>query len=93
MAFEIGGHTDSSGAAEVNQRLSEERAEAVRTALAANADLGQLAFRARGYGAEVPIADNATADGRARNRRIVLTPLSAAETALTVPEERAVGPR
>jgi OmpA-OmpF porin, OOP family len=93
MAFEIGGHTDSSGAAEVNQRLSEERAEAVRTALAANEDLGQLAFRARGYGAEVPIADNATADGRARNRRIVLTPLSAAETALTVPEERAVGPR
>jgi OOP family OmpA-OmpF porin len=75
MAFEIGGHTDSSGAVEVNDRLSEARAEAVRARLAADPALAHVALAARGYGAAHPIADNETEEGRARNRRIVFTAL------------------
>lgn len=70
--FEIGGHTDSQGRAEVNQRLSEERAGAVKTALEGES-LPLILLSARGYGAERPLADNATAEGRSRNRRIELT--------------------
>ncbi len=69
--IEIGGHTDAQGAAEVNQRLSEARAEAVRAALEPVLPLVMLS--ARGYGAELPIADNSTPDGRAQNRRIAFT--------------------
>ena len=70
--FEVGGHTDSQGRAEVNQRLSEERAGAVMAALEGEA-LPLILLSARGYGAERPVADNATAEGRSRNRRIELT--------------------
>jgi OOP family OmpA-OmpF porin len=75
IAFEIGGHTDSSGSAEANDRLSEARAEAVRERLAADPTLSHVALAARGYGAAQPVADNATEEGRARNRRIVFTAL------------------
>ncbi len=71
-SFEIGGHTDSRGRAEVNQKLSEERAEAVRAALAGE-DLPDIALVARGYGTERPVADNDTPEGRTRNRRIEIT--------------------
>lgn len=65
----IEGHTDNTGRVSTNARLSYERAQAVRAELIAR---GVPADRltARGYGARDPIADNATADGRARNRRI-----------------------
>lgn len=67
--FEIAGHTDGAGDPERNQALSEARAETVRAALEAT-DLPQVRFIARGYGATLPIADNATPEGRAANRRI-----------------------
>lgn len=67
--FEIGGHTDAQGPAEANQRLSDRRAEAVLAALRAE-DLPAVGLSARGYGAAVPVADNATDTGRASNRRI-----------------------
>lgn len=65
----IEGHTDSAGSAETNRALSLARAEEVLGALTA---LGVEASRlsARGLGASRPIADNSTASGRARNRRI-----------------------
>ena len=65
----VAGHTDNTGRPEVNLRLSRERAGAVTAALVAR---GVDASRviAQGYGATQPIADNATAEGRARNRRI-----------------------
>ena len=65
----IGGHTDNTGRASSNERLSRQRAEAVRRALI---DRGIAAGRleASGYGASRPIADNSNAFGRARNRRI-----------------------
>lgn len=85
--FEIGGHTDSQGSAEANRRLSEERAQAVLAALRAQ-DLPQVSLVARGYGADQPVGDNATDEGRARNRRIEFTlvaPPSIGETLAAPP--------
>ncbi|MEL7450903.1 MAG: OmpA family protein, partial [Pseudomonadota bacterium] len=67
----IEGHTDSFGSDEVNLRISEERAEAVRQYLLANMrDVDPSMIDATGYGETNPVANNETADGRARNRRI-----------------------
>lgn len=68
-AGEIAGYTDNVGDAADNQKLSEERANAVRNYLIAQGvPADQLV--AVGYGQEEPIADNDTAEGRAQNRRI-----------------------
>jgi outer membrane protein OmpA-like peptidoglycan-associated protein len=66
---EVQGHTDDTGTPELNQRLSDDRARAVVTWLAGH---GVAASRlvAKGYGQERPIADNATEEGRAKNRRV-----------------------
>ncbi len=65
----IEGHTDSEGIPERNQPLSERRAKAVADYLvAAGVDAGRLS--SVGFGAEDPVADNETAEGRAKNRRI-----------------------
>ena len=79
-AFEIAGHTDDRGSDAGNQRLSERRAEAVRAALAADGATG-VTLTARGYGETRPKADNATADGRAANRRIEITAVDPAAEA------------
>ena len=67
----VEGHTDSQGQVDANQALSGRRANAVRDALVAG---GVAAARidAAGLGAGQPIADNANAAGRARNRRVEL---------------------
>lgn len=67
--LELIGHTDALGAPEKNVLLSQARAEAVKAYLAAQGIEGAL-ISARGIGASQPIASNATAEGRARNRRI-----------------------
>jgi outer membrane protein OmpA-like peptidoglycan-associated protein len=66
---EIVGHTDGEGAVEVNQEISERRAQAVLQRLI---ELGvdEARLRARGAGESEPIADNDTEEGRAANRRI-----------------------
>ena len=71
--IEIGGHTDSQGSEDLNQRISQARAESVRNALIERGAPRKL-LRARGYGETEPIADNATEEGRARNRRIEFRP-------------------
>jgi outer membrane protein OmpA-like peptidoglycan-associated protein len=67
--FEIAGHTDNIGTAEDNLRLSRARAESVRAyMILKGVDPERLV--AVGYGIEHPAGDNATREGRARNRRI-----------------------
>ncbi len=65
----IEGHTDSQGSANLNQVLSQRRAEAVRDALIQKGVDGSR-LRAVGLGKDRPVADNGTAEGRARNRRV-----------------------
>ena len=67
----IGGYTDNSGDAGANLKLSQSRAETVMSQLR---DMGVAPSRldAEGYGNQHPIADNSTADGRSRNRRVAL---------------------
>lgn len=67
--IEVGGHTDAEGTDERNQRLSDRRANAVVDYLV-QAGIQRPRISAVGYGATRPIADNETAEGRARNRRI-----------------------
>jgi outer membrane protein OmpA-like peptidoglycan-associated protein len=70
VALEIQGHTDSIGGAPSNLALSQKRAEAVKAYLvSAGIDAKRLA--AKGFGLTVPVSDNTTAEGRARNRRVV----------------------
>jgi OOP family OmpA-OmpF porin len=68
----VEGHTDSVGDDAYNLKLSQRRADAVRKYLV---DKGVPSSRleARGFGEAQPVADNKTADGRAQNRRVVLT--------------------
>lgn len=68
-AIRIEGHTDSQGADAANQALSKRRADAVQRALLDGGVAGGR-LRASGKGEASPVADNATADGRARNRRV-----------------------
>ena len=67
----VAGHTDSAGDAGYNQQLSERRAETVRQFLV-EAGAPSANLTSRGYGEQEPIADNATAEGRAQNRRVEL---------------------
>ncbi len=92
IPLEIGGHTDSQGRAETNKALSEARAQAVLFALAERGVLTS-AMRAVGYGAEQPIADNSTEEGREANRRItfalILREPEPVDLALLDPEDLA----
>ena len=66
----IEGHTDSYGSDETNLGLSRQRAEAVSRFLAQQFAVPDFRMTAVGYGETRPIANNETAQGRARNRRI-----------------------
>lgn len=67
----IEGHTDNTGPAEYNQSLSERRAQVVVDALVNDYDIDVERLSAVGYGETRPVADNATPEGRAQNRRTV----------------------
>jgi len=69
VKIEIQGHTDNVGSPKSNQDLSERRAKAVVGYLATKG-VKMTRMKAVGYGQDVPIADNTTADGRELNRRI-----------------------
>ncbi|WP_375280006.1 OmpA family protein [Pseudooctadecabacter sp.] len=72
LRLEIAGYTDSQGSEEGNQRLSQQRADAVLDALRVRR-VPVSSFRSVGYGEENPIADNETEAGREANRRIEFT--------------------
>ena len=74
LKLEIEGHTDNRGAADYNQRLSENRAKAVMDYLIVRG-IASSRLSANGYGFSKPAASNATATGRAQNRRVELRPL------------------
>lgn len=71
-ALRLEGHTDGTGSAEANQRLSLARAEAVRSALIRLDPAVASRLSARGLGATKPVAGNDTLEGRAQNRRVEL---------------------
>lgn len=66
---EVIGYTDAMGTEEHNLRLSERRAYTVMRALVEDG-VAARRIRARGYGETNPVASNATAEGRAQNRRV-----------------------
>jgi OmpA-OmpF porin, OOP family len=70
LKIEVSGHTDSTGEAKKNRELSERRAAAVKRALVEKYGADGARITAKGWGAEQPIQDNATEDGRAFNRRV-----------------------
>ena len=68
----IEGHTASTGNPAGEQRLSEERAKSVAEALSLRG-ISEQQFICSGKGSSVPVDDNATAQGRAKNRRVEIT--------------------
>jgi outer membrane protein OmpA-like peptidoglycan-associated protein len=71
LKLEVEGHTDSTGSDALNQTLSEQRAGTVRGYLVQQGVSGD-AISAKGFGKSMAIADNATAAGRQKNRRVEL---------------------
>lgn len=69
--IEIEGHTDSVGSEQMNQTLSERRANAVKNALM-DRGIESNRIAARGFGEGNPVASNATAAGRQQNRRVAI---------------------
>ncbi len=83
-AVTIQGHTDSVGGKKINDRLSQNRASAVKSYLQSNEgglSVEPAKIEAVGYGYQKPISSNKTADGRAQNRRvdIIIKPDTARE--------------
>jgi len=74
--FEIEGHTDNVGAAELNDKLGLERAEAAKRYLYEKHQIPLHKMNVISYGMTKPIADNKTKEGRAQNRRVVIRVLS-----------------
>jgi outer membrane protein OmpA-like peptidoglycan-associated protein len=70
VVLEVQGHTDNVGGEEYNQKLSLERANAVRDALVQRG-VAENRLRTKGFAFFVPVASNDTEEGRAKNRRTV----------------------
>ncbi len=69
LTIEIGGYTDNTGKRATNVRLSKARADAVK-AYFVSKGIAASRMTTKGYGPDGPIADNKSADGRAKNRRV-----------------------
>lgn len=72
IEIEVKGHTDASASEAYNQKLSESRAAAVTNYLKYKGVMGYR-LQSKGFGEKVPVATNATAEGRALNRRVEFT--------------------
>jgi outer membrane protein OmpA-like peptidoglycan-associated protein len=69
LKLQVEGHTDSTGTVEFNQKLSEQRANSVREYLVQQGlDAGSITSTGLGQG--MPVAENTTAQGRQKNRRV-----------------------
>jgi outer membrane protein OmpA-like peptidoglycan-associated protein len=69
---QLSGHTDNTGAPDANQKLSLDRANAIKQLLV-NSGVAADRIATNGYGQDRPIASNDTDEGRAKNRRLELT--------------------
>jgi OOP family OmpA-OmpF porin len=74
LKVEVQGHTDSTGSRELNQRLSEARAKAVKAYFTASG-IAADRMTVHGFGPDRPVASNDTKEGRAQNRRVELKPV------------------
>lgn len=72
ILIRVEGHTDNKGSAVFNERLSKSRAQAVRDYLVNQGKIKPARVDFKGYGPARPIADNATPEGQAKNRRVEL---------------------
>jgi len=75
IKVEVAAHTDSRGSSAYNQALSERRAASVKQYLVSHG-IDAARLTSKGYGESTPIADNMTAAGQAKNRRVELRVLS-----------------
>ena len=73
MKIEVSGHTDAMGKDSDNQKLSEDRARAVKEYAVTVGGVEPLRIMARGYGESRPVSSNDTDEGRAKNRRVEFT--------------------
>jgi len=78
---EVAGHTDNVGDRRKNQRLSQQRAQAVCNYLTAKHRIASSQLTAKGYGDLIPLVPNLTDEYRAKNRRVEITVLSKIRTA------------
>jgi outer membrane protein OmpA-like peptidoglycan-associated protein len=71
LQIEIGGHTDNTGSAKTNAKLSKARAQSVENyILSHHPELKADQYTVKGYGSSTPIATNKTPEGKAQNRRV-----------------------
>ena len=70
LKVEIGGHTDATGNEKAQQAISEKRAQSAMKYLQDKFNIPENRMTVKGYGATKPIADNATQEGRSKNRRV-----------------------
>jgi OmpA-OmpF porin, OOP family len=68
-SLQVEGHTDSTGTAAINRKLSQQRAESVMRYLASKG-VGKGRMSAKGFGPDRPVADNNTDEGKEQNRRV-----------------------
>lgn len=73
LQVDVEGHTDSTGPESYNELLSQQRAQAVVDLLVNEYGIAAQRLEAKGYGESQPVADNATREGRAENRRVMAT--------------------
>ena len=84
--LQVEGHTDATGGAARNRQLSQQRAESVRDYLV-KAGVEGKRMVALGFGPDRPIADNATAEGQEKNRRVELNIVKQGPKKTVVQEE------
>jgi outer membrane protein OmpA-like peptidoglycan-associated protein len=78
--FEIDGYTDSTGGSGYNQKLSEERAQSVIDYLSGHDSIERERMMPKGFGKTHPIANNASEEGRQKNRRVQVVNLGYGDT-------------
>jgi outer membrane protein OmpA-like peptidoglycan-associated protein len=81
LVVEVGGHADSSGTPQQNERLSLSRAQLVQQYLKEKSGIPEERIVVKGYAAQFPIADNRTPEGRARNRRVEIVAVKSVDPA------------